>query len=97
MKAKTCRECTELEQLPNVGPATIGDFHVLGIKKPADLIGRDPYAMYDKLCRLTKVRHDPCVIDVFIATTRFMSGDKAKPWWKYTAERKAKQKAEEMS
>jgi hypothetical protein len=31
---------------------------------------------------------DPCVLDTFIAITRFMGGEAAKPWWAYTAERK---------
>lgn len=52
------------------------------------LLGKDPYAMYDELCRITGVRHDPCLIDVFIAATRYMSGEPATPWWKYTLERK---------
>ena len=81
-------EVTELEDLPNVGPATAADFRLLGITKPQQLVGKDPYKLYEKLCRVTGVRHDPCVIDVFLAATRFMGGDPAKPWWHYTAERK---------
>jgi hypothetical protein len=79
---------TELEQLPNVGPAVAADFKLLGVAGPRDLIGRDPYALYDELCRLTKQRHDPCLLDTFIAAVRFMGGEPAKPWWAYTAERK---------
>jgi Pathogenicity locus len=81
---------TELKQLPNIGPAGAGDLRLLGINVPVDLIGQDPYAMYQNLCRVTNKRHDPCVIDVFIAAVRFMSGEEAKPWWFYTPERKAK-------
>ena len=81
---------TELQQLPNIGPAGAGDLRLLGIAVPVDLIGRDPYAMYEKLCAITNRRHDPCVIDVFIAAVRFMAGDEAKPWWFYTPERKEK-------
>lgn len=81
---------TKLTQLPNIGPACAGDLRLLGIRTPAELIGRDPYAMYDSLCRLTGQRHDPCVIDVFIAAVRFMGGESARPWWRYTAERKRK-------
>jgi hypothetical protein len=77
-----------LEDLPNVGPATAGDLRALGITVPSRLIGRDPYKMYDRLCALTGVRHDPCVIDVFLACVRFMEGAPARPWWAYTAERK---------
>lgn len=78
----------KLEDIPNVGPATAGDFLLLGITTPADLRGQDAYALYETLCRKTGVRHDPCVIDVFLAAVRYMDGNPAKPWWAYTAERK---------
>jgi hypothetical protein len=81
-------EFTALEQLPNVGPAVAADLRVLGIVSPADLRGRDPYALYEELCRVTRQRHDPCLLDTFIAAIRFMEGEPAKPWWAYTAERK---------
>ena len=80
---------TRLEQLPNVGKATAGDFRLLGIETPQQIIGHDPYELYDRLCAITGQRQDPCVMDVFIATTRFMAGEPKAPWWKYTAERKA--------
>jgi hypothetical protein len=79
---------TNLEDLPNVGPAVAADLRLLGIHAPPDLRGRDPYRMYDDLCRVTGRRHDPCVLDTFIAAVRFMGGAPAKPWWAYTAERK---------
>ncbi len=79
---------TELEQLPNVGPATAADLRLLGIRHPRDLVDQDPFALYDQLCRKTGVRHDPCVIDVFISVVRFMNGAPSRPWWAYTAERK---------
>jgi hypothetical protein len=78
----------ELEQLPNVGPAVAADLRRLAIHRPQQLVGRDPYRMYDDLCKATGKRHDPCVLDTFIAAVRFMGGEAAKPWWKYTAERK---------
>ena len=78
----------ELEQLPNVGPAVARDLRRLKINRPADLVGRDPYVMYDDLCRVTGKRHDPCMLDTFIAVVRFMGGAPVKPWWAYTAERK---------
>jgi hypothetical protein len=81
---------TKLTQLPNIGPACAADLRLLGIRAPTELIGRDPYAMYESLCRLTGQRHDPCLIDVFIAAVRFMDGEPAQPWWRYTAERKAR-------
>ena len=82
------REVARLEDIPNVGPAIAGDLRRLGITSPAELLGRDPYAMYDDLCRVTGQRHDPCVLDTFIAAVRYMAGAPQRPWWKYTAERK---------
>jgi hypothetical protein len=79
---------TELEQVPNVGPAIAADLRLLGVARPQDLLGRDPYTMYEELCRKTKQRHDSCLLDVFISAVRFMGGAPAKPWWAYTAERK---------
>jgi hypothetical protein len=86
-------ELTELEQIPNVGPAIATDLRLLGLTCPQDLASRDPYEMYADLCRITGLLHDPCVLDVFLAATRFMSGSPAQPWWKYTAERKRTLKA----
>ena len=81
-------DVTVLEDLPNVGPAIAADFVRLGIRTPRALAGRDPYALYDELNRVTGTRHDPCVLDTFIAAVRFVDGAPARPWWKYTAERK---------
>jgi hypothetical protein len=77
-----------LEDIPNVGPAIAADLRQLRINSPAELSGRDQYAMYDDLCRITGQRHDPCLLDTFIAAIRFMQGGPKKPWWEYTAERK---------
>jgi len=81
-------ELRKLEDLPNVGPATAGDLRLLGITEPSQLVGRDPYQLYDALCAITGVRHDPCVADVFIAAVRFMEGAPPHKWWYYTPERK---------
>jgi hypothetical protein len=80
----------KLEDIPNVGPAIAADLRQLRIKSPAELSGRDPYTMYDHLCRITGQRHDPCLLDMFIAAVRFMEGGPKKPWWAYTTERKRK-------
>jgi|SRR6516165_2248642 hypothetical protein len=84
----TSREVTRLEDIPNVGPAIAADLRQLGISQPDDLLGRNPYEMYDDLCRITGQRHDPCLLDTFIAAVQYMAGEPKKPWWTYTAERK---------
>jgi hypothetical protein len=87
-KAGTAQDVAALEDIPNVGPAVAADLRRLGITAPADLLGRDPYALYEDLCEITGQRHDPCLLDTFIAAVRFMAGEPKKPWWRYTAERK---------
>jgi hypothetical protein len=85
---KVRTDVPRLEDIPNVGVSVAGDLRRLGITSPDDLPGRDPYAMYDDLCRITGQRHDPCLLDTFIAAVRFMEGGPKTPWWRFTAERK---------
>ncbi|AAW73757.1 helix-hairpin-helix domain-containing protein [Xanthomonas oryzae pv. oryzae] len=80
----------QLTDLPNVGPACEKDLHLIGIRVPAQLRGRDAYDMHAQLCLRTGVSHAPCMIDVFLSILRFMDGEAAQPWWKFSAERKAK-------
>lgn len=79
---------TCLTDLPNVGPAMAADLELLGVHEPSQLRDRDPYEMYDSLCRIMGTRMDPCVIDLFVSVTRFMCGGDARPWWEFTDERK---------
>lgn len=64
------------------------DLQLLGIHTPGQLVGCNPFEMYETLYVKTATRHDPCVIDVFMSVTRFMAGEAPRPWWDYTAERK---------
>ena len=82
------REPTKLEDIPNVGPSIARDLRRLGIMAGPDLVGRDPWALYREFCELTRTRQDPCLLDTFISAVRYMEGAPARPWWKYTAERK---------
>ncbi len=86
--SKTRTDVARLEDIPNVGVSVAGDLRRLGITSPGDLPGRDPYAMHGDLCRITGQRHDPCLLDTFIAAVRYMEGGPKTPWWKFTAERK---------
>jgi hypothetical protein len=77
-----------LTDLPNIGKAMARDLQLIGISEPEQLRGRSPLEMYHELCRITDSQHDPCVIDVFMSVTSFMSGREALPWWHFTEERK---------
>jgi Pathogenicity locus len=90
LKAKTAAECERLEQLPNIGPSLAADLRTAGIQHPADLATADAWVLYRRLCSITGKRHDPCVLDTFIAAVDFMQGGTARPWWTYTADRKAR-------
>jgi pathogenicity locus Cdd1 protein len=87
-KRRSAPRPARLEDLPNIGRAVAGDLRLLGIERPAELRGRNPRRLYDDLCRKTRTRHDPCLLDTFMAVVDFMNGAPARPWWAYTAERK---------
>lgn len=54
-----------LGDLASIGPAVLKDFAVLEIRSVAELAQCDAQNLYDRLCRITKARHDPCVLDTF--------------------------------
>jgi hypothetical protein len=83
------KEARRLLELPNVGPATALDLVRLGISEPEEISGGDPDKMYEALCKIDGVRHDPCLRDVFASIVAFANGAPARPWWAYTPERKA--------
>ena len=61
----------------------------MGVHHPRELANKDAFVLYQKLCAVTDQRHDPCVLDTFMAATDFMAGAAPAPWWHYTAQRKA--------
>lgn len=87
-KAPHGAQCAVLEQLPNIGPAMAADLRRIGIRHPRELQGRDAFVLYQTLNAATGTRHDPCVLDTFMAAVDFMNGAAAAPWWVYTAQRK---------
>ncbi len=89
-KASCADECERLEQLPNIGPSIAADLRSLSILHPRELASRDAFQLYQALCTHTGKRQDPCVLDTFMAATEFMRGGPPRPWWDFTAERKAR-------
>lgn len=88
-KARQADECERLEQLPNIGQSIAADLRRIGVQHPWELADKDPLQLYRKLCDASGKRQDPCVLDTFIAATEFMRGAEPRPWWTYTAQRKA--------
>lgn len=87
-KATSAAEARRLEAIPNVGPSIAADLREIGVNQPRQLIGRDPYDLYARSNARRGMIQDPCLADCFISAVRFMEGAPARPWWKYTPERK---------
>lgn len=90
MKNPNRETVSRLEDLPNIGKASAGDLHLIGIDHPKDLVGEEPFEMYERLCTTTGQTHDPCMIDVFMSVVHFMEGGEPLPWWSFTELRKKK-------
>jgi hypothetical protein len=89
MKARRAKDVKRFEDIPNIGPSMASDFKALGIKSPTDLKYKDAYKLYQKICKVTGYRHDPCVLDTYMAAVDFMKGAEARPWYSYTPKRKS--------
>jgi len=63
---------------------------MLDVNDPYQLVGQDPYALFQKLCEISNKQYDPCLLDVFISAVSYMEGAPCKRWWDYTEERKKK-------
>ncbi|MBL1352744.1 MAG: helix-hairpin-helix domain-containing protein [Zetaproteobacteria bacterium] len=79
---------SRLDELPNIGTTIAKKLQLIGVKRPKELMGKDPYELYDKLCMFLGKKVDPCIIDVFISGIYFMETGDSIPWWKFTNERK---------
>jgi hypothetical protein len=82
-----------LTAIPNVGPAVARRLLRLEITGPEDLRGRDPEELFARLCALDGERHDPCLLDTFTAAVAFADGAPRRPWWEFSRERKASERA----
>ena len=76
-----------LREIPGVGSSISTDLHALGIDVVSDLVGRDPVQLYERLCRLSGVRQDPCVLYVFRCAVYYASEPEPDPdlmlWWNW--------------
>lgn len=86
-----CDELTALaafQTLGSVGRETARDLVRLGFRRISDLKRQDPRTLYERMCRLTRTRQDPCVEDAFrcaIAQARDpMLPAPLRNWWSWT-------------
>ena len=55
----------ELQIIPGVGPSIARDLHQLGIRRVADLKGRDPEKLYLQSCNKAGKQIDRCLLYVY--------------------------------
>ena len=82
----------ELLKLKNVGKAVLGDLKLVGITSIEQLAKQDPDDLYMKLQKITGVRQNPCVWDVFAAIIHEAKTGEALLWWHFSKIRKNREK-----
>lgn len=79
-----------LTKIPNVGAKVADKLRRLGVHSAADLRGRDPHELFERLCAIDGRRHDACLLDTFVAAVDYADGGPPRPWWEYSRERLAR-------
>ena len=88
-KAVRAEQVRQLTDIPNIGRSLAADLCSLGVTRPQQVRDMDPVELYEQLRDPMGKRHDPCVLDTFLAAHDFMNGGPSQPWWNFTAQRKA--------
>ena len=78
---------------PNIGPKVAAKLRRLDVDTPEDLQGQDGEELFERLCALDGRRHDPCLLDTFVAAVDYANGGPPRPWWEYSRERLAQESA----
>lgn len=79
----------ELSTIPGVGKSIAADLLEIGIRKVADLSGKDPQHLYDRLNRCAGVRQDRCLLYVFRCAVYYADTESGKrdaeklKWWNW--------------
>jgi Pathogenicity locus len=75
---------SDLQALPNVGPAVARMLVDAGIERPDDLRGQTADQLYHRLCQSAGHRLDPCLLDTLVAVFDHANGAPPQPWWYYS-------------
>ena len=85
------RKPDELQSIPGVGPSIAVDLRELGIRRVADLKGRNPERMYRRLIELRGAHQDRCLLYVFRSAVYFASTPRPRrellDWWRWKDQR----------
>lgn len=82
-----------LSDLASIGPAMLRDFDRLGVRSIAQLSRSDAKGLYERLCRLTGHRQDPCVLDTLTCAVAQAQNSRLPAaqtkWWYWSRLRKS--------
>lgn len=79
----------ELRSIPGVGKQVSLDLYGIGIYQISDLLGKDPQALYDKLCEKAGAKIDRCMLYTMRCAVYFASTPEDKRderllrWWNW--------------
>ena len=77
----------ELQTIPGVGVSIAEDLWEMGIRKVADLRGKDPERLYVRRCAQVGVQIDRCLLYVFRCAVYYASHKRHQPellkWWNW--------------
>ena len=77
--AKRAAAGDDLQRIPGVGPSIARDLRGLGIRRVAELRGREPEARYRRINEQRGERRDPCLLYVFRCAVYFASTARPDP------------------
>jgi hypothetical protein len=75
----------ELQVIPGIGKACALDLWNIGIKKVADLKGKNPKTLFNRSNKLVGIKQDPCLLyvlrgAVYFASEKRLTKEKLN-WW----------------
>jgi len=77
----------QLQVIPGVGKSIAEDLWLLGIRRVADLKGKDPEKLYIKRCAQVGMQIDRCLLYVFRCAVYYASTQRHEPellkWWNW--------------
>ena len=86
----------ELQAIPGVGPSIARELRALGIRRVAQLRGRNPQQLYERLIRLRGAHQDRCVLYVFRCAVYFARTERPRReltrWWNWSDARLARRR-----
>ncbi|MDP9170791.1 MAG: helix-hairpin-helix domain-containing protein [Acidobacteriota bacterium] len=84
----------QLKDLRGIGKKMLEDFEKLKVTSIPQLEASDPQELYDRMCRITKTRQDPCVLDTYRCAVEQARNPNLPPeqkdWWYWSRVRKGR-------